>query len=514
MPEPINEVTDVIVVGGGHNALVCAGYLAQAGLTVAVLEAREVIGGNTVTEELTLPGWQHDSCSSAHVVLQSNPLIRFDELDLVSRYGLQYVVTDPAVVLPLDDGDLLTIHPDLDATAAELARFSTTDADALITMMAEWNDGLRTVHAHHSAGLPLPDGPWSARYEALRRRSAWEVIESTFEHPVVRRAMTWLAFATIQPLERPGTGTLPAAITAGRLAYGWSTPVGGSGALPDALVAHITDHGGVVHTSAHVNQLMTRGGRCVGVRTQDGRTFHARRAVVTGSHLRTLPSMLDIDSVAAQDAAARWRPGLSVFAVHLALRKDVRYRGGGGTLSAVAGGLGSPEGLSRQVAAAYDGRLETADPWLLMVSSTVVDPGRAPGGAFKLLTIAPELLDGAAWTDDDAAVYADALLTHARRHVLGLEPEDILAIRPESPTNVAAHNPANIGGSCHGGEFVLDDGTVIPGWPDYRSDVAGLYLTGSTSHPGGSVSGRPGRNAARIVLHDLGIDPALVMSAP
>ena len=75
-------VSDVVVVGGGHNALVCAAYLAEAGLSVTVLEGRDVIGGNTVTEELTLPGWQHDSCSTAHVVLQSNPLIRDDELGL------------------------------------------------------------------------------------------------------------------------------------------------------------------------------------------------------------------------------------------------------------------------------------------------------------------------------------------------------------------------------------------------------------------------------------------------
>jgi phytoene dehydrogenase-like protein len=505
---------DVIVVGAGHNALVCAAYLAEAGVEVLVLEGRDVVGGNTVTEELTLPGWQHDSCSSAHVVLQSNPLIRADELGLLSRYGLEYVVTDPAVVLPLDDGDVLTIHPDLDATAKEFARFSASDADALVAMMGDWNAGLRIAHAHYSAGLPLPDDAWSSLYEELRRRSAWDVIMTTFQHPVIRRTMTWMAFATIQPPERSGTGALPAAIMAGRIAFGWTTPVGGSGALPNALVAHVVDHGGRVETSAWADELIVEDGRCVGARTKDGREFRARRAVVAGSHLRELPAMLGVESAGADDAAARWRPGLSVFAVHFALRADIRYRTPDGGITAAAGALGSPEGLRRQVEAAYDGRLETEDPWLLMVSSTAVDPQRAPGGVFKFLTIAPELLGGRAWTDDDAAVYVDALLTFARRHVDGLAPDDILAIRPESPTTIAAHNLANIGGSCHGGEFVLDDGSVIPGWLDYRSDVPGLYLTGSTSHPGGSVSGRPGRNTARVLLEDLGIDPTTVMSAP
>ncbi|MGA9101435.1 phytoene desaturase family protein [Aeromicrobium sp.] len=514
MSDSTAPVSDVVVVGGGHNALISAAYLAEAGLSVTVLEGRDVVGGNTITEELTLPGWHHDSCSSAHVVLQSNPLIRGDELGLVARYGLEYIVTDPAVVLPLDDGDVLTIHPDLEATADEVARFSTSDADALRSMIGDWNAGLRPAHAHFSAGLPLPDDAWSQRYDELRRRSAWEVIHSTFEHPVTRRAMTWMAFATIQPPERPGTGALPAAIMAGRLAFGWTTPVGGSGALPAALVAHIEDHGGTVETSAWVDAFLVEHGRCTGVRTKDGRQFRAGRAVVAGSHLSELPGMLDVDSAMAADAARRWRPGLAVFAVHLALRSDVRYRTPRGPITAVAGALGTPDGLRRQVAGADDGTLETHEPWLLLVSSTVVDPARAPGGVFKMLTVAPMLLDGRPWTEADATKHAEALLDYARRYVDGLEPDDIMAMRPESPTTIAAHNLSNIGGSCHGGEFVLDDGEVIPGWRDYRTDVDGLYLTGSTSHPGGSVSGRPGRNTARVVLGDLGIDPATVMPAP
>ena len=93
----------------------------------------------------------------------------------------------------------------------------------------------------------------------------------------------------------------------------------------------------------------------------------------------------------------------------------------------------------------------------------------------------------------------------------GLAAGDILALRAESPVDVAARNPHNLGGSCHGGEFLTPDGGVIPSWPTYTTSVPGLYLTGATTHPGGSVSGRPGRNAARAVLTDLGLDPATVM---
>jgi phytoene dehydrogenase-like protein len=158
------------------------------------------------------------------------------------------------------------------------------------------------------------------------------------------------------------------------------------------------------------------------------------------------------------------------------------------------------------------GELETDDPWLLVVNQTVVDPSRAPkgGGTFKILTIAPyQLADGRDWNavKDE---YAATLVDLVRRRCTGLDPDDILAIRAESPVDVAAHNPQNLGGSCHGGEFVLD-GAVVPGWPRYDTGLPGLFLTGATVHPGGSVSGRPGRNAARKVLESLGLDPLNVI---
>jgi phytoene dehydrogenase-like protein len=504
---------DVIVVGGGHNGLTCAAYLAEAGQRVLVLEGRDIVGGNTVTEELTLPGWRHDSCSSAHVVIQSNPMLLHDELGLKSRYGLTYLVTDPAVVLPVEGGDALIIHPDVEATAANIARYSEADAVALRQMMADWHGGLKVAHAYVQAGLEPPDTPSTAAYMALRQRSAWDVVMTTFEHPLTQRALMWMSFATIQPPTRPGTGALPAAIVAGRLGFGWTTPVGGSDALPKALVAHLEDHGGSVVTGAWVSQYLVEDGRCVGVRCADGRTFRAAKAVVAGSHLATIPSALDVET-SLTEAAQRWRPGLSVFAVHFALRDHPTYRSADGPMVAVAGGLGSPEGLILQVNAALEGECDLTSPWLLMVDSTVVDPDRAPGAVFKFLTIAPELYQGAPWTSEQADAYADELVRFARRHITGLEEENVLARRVESPTTIAAHNGANIGGSCHGGEFHLDDGTIIPGWLDVRTDVAGLYLTGSTSHPGGSVSGRPGRNAARELLKDLLGDASSVMTTP
>jgi phytoene dehydrogenase-like protein len=150
---------------------------------------------------------------------------------------------------------------------------------------------------------------------------------------------------------------------------------------------------------------------------------------------------------------------------------------------------------------------------LLVVNQTVVDPSRAPAGqgTFKILTVAPwELAGGRPWAEAKQE-YAEQLVDRVRARAGGLDRADILAMRAESPVDVAEHNTHNLGGSCHGGEFHLPSGDVVAGWPRYDTSLGGLFLTGSTSHPGGSVSGRPGRNTARAVLSALGMDPASVM---
>jgi phytoene dehydrogenase-like protein len=514
-PVQAPDTADLVVIGAGHNALVAAAYCAAAGLEVLVLESSPTVGGNTRTEELTLPGFAHDSCSSAHVLIQSNPLIRDDELGLVADHGLCYLATDPAVVLPQPDGELLVMHRDLEATADELARWSSRDAEAFRTLVAQWHGGLAAVHGRWSSGLELGDDDVAGRYRALRQRSAWDVVHERFESPVVRSFVLWLAMATIQDPRRPGTGFLPSSMTAGRLSFGWTTPVGGSDALPRALVRKLESHGGRVRCSAHVTGIEVEGGRAVAVRTADGHRVRTREGVVSSAHLAHLATMLEgtdppPDLLAARDA---WRPGLSVFAVHAALRADLSFRGAAGPVPAVAAGFGAADGVVAQLDALYAGEADARDPWLLVVDQTVVDPGRAPdgGATFKILTVAPyERRDGRPWAETKDR-FAAELVARVRGRVDGLDPDDVLALRAESPVDVHAHNPHNLGGSCHGGEFVTRNGGVVAGWPTYTTSVERLFLTGATTHPGGSVSGRPGRNAARAVLQQLGIDPGRVM---
>jgi phytoene dehydrogenase-like protein len=495
------DEVDVVVIGAGHNALICAAYLAQAGLEVCVLEAQGVVGGNTVTEELTLPGFLHDSCSSAHVLIQSNPVLRDDELGLLSTYGLSYVFTEPAVVLPLPSGDAVTVHRDLDATVDELARFSAEDAQEFRSMMREWDGGLGAAHARLSSGEAPLDDEATKQYDDLRGRSGWDVVHSRFQHPVVRDLLLWLGFATIQDPRRPGTGALPSAITSGRLKFGWATPVGGSGALPAALVRHLVDHGSSVLASSPVARIDTSGGRASAVEIVDGRRIAARRAVVSSAHLASLAGMVSSPTPDLVTARDTWRPGLSLFAVHAALKKDIAFPTANGPVASTAAGLGTAGGLAAQLEAFGRGEPDARDPWMLLVASTVVDPDRAPdgGGTFKILTVAPhDRADGRSW-EDAGMEHASALMDRVHERT-DLARDDVLQVIAETPTSLAARSPSNIGGSCHGGEFVTADGTVVPGWTDYASTIPGLFLTGSTAHPGGSVSGRPGRNSASALL--------------
>jgi phytoene dehydrogenase-like protein len=512
-PEDVPAEVDVVVIGAGHNSLACAAYLARAGLEVLVLEAEAQPGGNTRTEQLTLPGYANDSCSSAHVVIQGNPLIRDDELDLISKYGLTYLRTDPAVVMPQEDGEVLVVHRDLAGTVDEIARWSGADARAFEAMIVEWRDNLAAVHRRWNSLSPLGDDDAANRYRELHAVSAWDLVHETFEHPVVRSFALWMGMANIQDPRKPGTGYLPAALAAGRIAFGWTTPVGGSQALPNALIRLINDHGGRVACSAPVVSVLAGSGGVRAVRIASGQEVRARRAVVAGGHLAALGTMLEGTEETADLRKARetWRPGLSVAVVHAVLRSDLTFGSAG--IASAAAGFATPEGIVAHLDRFKAGEYDASDPWLLVVNQTAVDPSRGPGdggGTLKILTIAPwELTGGRTWADVKDE-YGAALIDVVRRRCEGLSADDILFVRAESPLDVAAHNPQNLLGSCHGGEFWLEDG-IAPGWRRFETDVPGLFLTGSTSHPGGSVSGWPGRNTARAVLQSVGIDPARVM---
>src|SRR5215472_18930824 len=279
----MSDAWDVVVAGAGHNSLIAAAYLAKAGLSCLVLEASEQIGGDTASDELTLPGFVHDTCSTAHNLIQASPILRDDELGL-AEHGLEYLHPDPVVHLPFPDGASLTMWRDIDRTCAELARFSASDADAYRRMMADY----RRIAPDAGRARYTPIGLGETTSAALARQaggsgwlrrnamSAWEIIAGEFGDEHTRAFMLWMSFMTMQPPERPGTGMLAYSLAYGRQQDSWTLPRGGSAALPRALASVITSHGGVIVTCARVTSLVLNGGRCAGVETDSGERYLAR----------------------------------------------------------------------------------------------------------------------------------------------------------------------------------------------------------------------------------------------
>jgi phytoene dehydrogenase-like protein len=513
---------DVVVAGAGHNSLVTAAYLARAGLRVLVLERAPRIGGDTSTEEVTLPGYRHDLCASAHTIFQSSPIVRNDELRL-GRYGLRYLFPDPVVVMPFADGHGIAMHRDRAATVREIARYSARDARSYERMLDDWDQVKDSQNRARYSPATTPSDTIAALeatppgVEAVRWRysSALDTVRERFEDERVRTFFLWLSLMTMARVDRPGTGLLPLSIASGRQAFSWTTAEGGSVALPDALARIVLEHGGAVRTGAEVTRILIEGGRAVGVVTADGTEHRARRAVVSTIHVKHLPAIVGAPALGEDFMRGldRWRTGVTMFVTHYALAAQPRYVLDAGPTASVAAGIcGSTDELLAALAAVGRGAIHLDRPPLLCISSSVVDASRAPAGhhTLKVVGFLPyELRDGGPerW-DAVKDEVSDALLERYLRHTAGLRREDVLARHVESPLDLERRNPHNYRGSCHGGEQDLaQEGALrpMPQWAGYRLPVAGLYQTGATTHPGASVTGAPGRNCAQVLLDDLGL---------
>src|SRR5260221_8584883 len=282
------EQFDIVIAGAGHNSLVAAAYLGKAGYSCLVLEARHIIGGNTMTEELTLPGYLHDTCSTSHAIFMQSPIWSNQELPL-AEYGLEYINPDPASHVVFPDGTYITQWLVIDRTCEEISKFSRRDAETYRKMIADWRgvspifNKVRYTPAGWGPSIAeeLAAHPQGAIWMRRQALSAWDIIDSAFEDWHVKSWMVWFAEGTLQPAERPGTGTLAYSFVAGRQRNGWAIPKGGSWSLPQALRHIIEDHGGTILTNQPVSRLLLEGGRCVGVETESGEQFRARHAVVS-----------------------------------------------------------------------------------------------------------------------------------------------------------------------------------------------------------------------------------------
>ena len=510
---------DIVVAGAGHNSLITAAYLAKAGYRCLVLEGRPKIGGGVKTAELTLKGFRDDCCSTAHVFIQDNPLIKNDELKL-GEYGLEYIDPDPMFHVPFPDGSYITQWRDVDRTCAEFAKFSKKDAAAYRKMLADL-DAIRPLIAAGSFtpigfGKPLNDQlaqvPHGKLWQRRLAMSAWDVIHDTFEDDHCRTFMLYMSHLAAEPPDAPVTGRL--AFGAPRQQHsGRPLPKGGSGALTEALGKFIEAHGGTILVNKWVKSLIVEDKKCVGVECSDGSAYRASKAVVSTIHIKHLVDMAPKE-LWGEDflyGVETWQAENAMFVTHYATSEPPIYKVDGGTLSPVESGvLASPYRALRFGYADTRGVVNLDEPPLQVICCSIADATRAPKGmhTLKVLGWQPYMLkEGPEHWDKIKYDVSDANLKYLRRFAPNLTDDKILARFVESPLDLERMNPHFWHGSAHAGaQSAAQTGALRPmaGWAQHRMPIAGLYQTGATTHPGGSVTGGPGRNAATVMLKDFG----------
>ena len=524
----MTEDADIVVAGAGHNSLLTACYLAKAGYRCLVLDARPIPGGGAATEELLLPGFGIDTCATGHTMIRVNPALSRDELGLTARYGLRYAEPDPVEQVAFPDGRQFTMWLDRDRTAEEVARFSKPDAAAYLRLLDEY-DQVKQVFSQAqftpvgfgpSLDQMLAEHPRGRIWARRRQLSAVQVVQHEFESRHIQAFLLWMAFQVFQLADEPGSGVLPYAQTFGRQQRSWSIPIGGSGQLTAALTGYLADHGGTVRCGQRVTRLLLEGGRCAGVQTEDGTQYRAGTAVVSTIHVKHLRDMAPADAWPEEFhyGVDTYDVGVPGFAAYYATTAPPEFQTPDGPRTAVSAGLaGWPEDVIQMGADVRAGRFLAEPPWVLVATPTLADPGRAPAGRHTVKLLSPQVYQLPPGMGDWAAVkdeHARRTLERLRRAAPGFTDDVILAGLVKSPADIEAGNPHMINGAFHGGNRGPAFSGALrpaPGWASHRMPIPGLYQTGGTTHPGGSITGAPGRNAAIVLLHDLGHDPAAIM---
>ena len=488
---------DFVIAGAGHNSLLCAAYLAKAGFSVVVLEGRAMIGGGAKTAEVLLPGFKQDLCSTVHSGFAANPAFRNNEINL-REYG--YELMDPEIVshIPFLDGASLTVfRDDVDRTAETIAKVSKKDAETFRRLAPSRAKFLSTSQAERGQSH---EGVFWQRLGAL---TGYDAGRQIWESPYVQAAN--LTTGHYGGVAGSDLGTGSQAVTMISHLRGRPIPRGGSGMLTVALGRFIEAHEGVVLTSKPVEQLIIERGRCVGVECGDGSRYRARRGVVSTIHIKHLLEMAPRELWGEELLAIVdiWQQEHAMFAFNFALSEPPRYAfSEGGTIAPCeAAILQRPESIFVLNSDQASGELNIDDYPLQIVHASNVDRTRVPAGfgAVKIEGTMPYALkEGLEHWDVIKEQVADQLLEYYLRHTTNLTKENVLAKVLMSPVDIERMNPAMWRGSVHQRLRTFDN------FSPYRLSIPGLYQTGGCTEGGGSVTGRPGRAAAAIVLQDNG----------
>ncbi len=512
---------DVVVIGAGHNGLVCACYLAKAGLKVTVLERRRVVGGAAVTEEFH-PGFRNSAAAYTVSLLQAK-VIR----DLrLTAHGLRIVERPLSNFLPLESG-YLQVGGGLEATQREFAKFSARDAkslphywtklervadvlrDAVLETPPNAGGGVRDLAALFRSGLRIKKLPVEAQRDLLGlfTRSAAEWLEDWFESDPVKAIFGFDAVVgNYASPYHPATAYVLLHHCFGEVNGKrglWGHAIGGMGAISEALAAEARRLGVEIQCDAPVVRV-----RPGVVELADGRELAARTIAANVN-----PKLLFLTMVEAsllerdfRERMERYKCGSATFRMNVALSTLPRFsclpEAG---LHHAAGIILAPS-LGYMDHAYLDARADgiARQPIVEMVIPSTLDDSLAPKGAHVASLFcqhfAPEV-DWASRKQEAVGRIFDVIESHApgfRR--------SLIAHSALSPADLEREFGLT-GGDIFHGRLSLDQlwsARPVLGHADYRTPVKGLYLCGSGAHPGGGVTGAPGHNCAREILRDLG----------
>jgi phytoene dehydrogenase-like protein len=522
---------DIIVIGGGHNGLVAACYLARAGMKTLVLERREVIGGAAVTEELQ-SGFR---CSTlAHT---AGPLSQsvIDDLDL-KRFGLQTLTPDVRVLALATDGRTLAIYNDVARTRKEIHSFSSKDADAYPEFITSFERIGRVLSPLTTMTPPSIDHPAAADVWHLGKIGlAFRHLGKKDEYRLLRWGPMAVADLAAEWFE---TELLRATVAArgihGAFAGPWSAgtslgliwqaaidgnPIapalfvkGGMGGLTKALADAAASAGVELKTEAEVSSIETRNGKGTKVVLKNGDDYEAR-AVVSNADPRTTFLRL-IDPIELEPnfltKIRNYRAVGTTAKINLALSGLPSFAGVNGSESEtkLAGRIhvGSDiDYLERAFDAAKYGEY-SQEPYLDITIPSLTDPTLAPEGQHIMsihVQFAPYKLKEGDW-DSRRDEFGSAVINQLEQYAPGIH-NLILARQVLTPLDLERTFGLN-GGHIHHGEQSLDQFFAfrpLLGWAQYRTPLKGLYLCGAGTHPGGGITGLPGANAAREILKDV-----------
>jgi phytoene dehydrogenase-like protein len=517
---------DAVVIGGGHNGLTAAAYLARAGRSVIVLERRHVLGGATVTEEV-FPGFKF-SVASYVVSLLRPEIIR--ELEL-PRHGLEILPVD-GTLTPLDD-DYLWRTDDHGRTVREIRRWSKTDAEAyeeyslLMAEMARFVKPLMAEGPPRPAGLDprgllglagfarrfagLPEPQQTAFIQLLTMSSA-DFVSQWFETEPLRATLAASGIiGTFLGVRSPGSAYVLLHHYMGEIDgeyRAWGLPRGGTGSISGAIAAAAREYGAELRTEAPVARITTRDGRATGVVLESGEEIEAG-AVLSSADVRvTLLDLLEPGTLESDDTAAarRFKFRGSSGKVNFALDRLPTFSClPEGTTEHYRGMVSispSVEYLERAYDDAKEGRFSRR-PYVDMGFPSVIDPSVAPPGKHVMacfVQYAPYELAEGTW-DDQREAFGDVVQETIAQYAPDLN-DVVLHRQVLTPLDIERDFGLSEG-NIFQGELTLEQLFFlrpVPGWAQYTTPIRHLYMCGSATHPGGGIMGAPGKNAAEKIL--------------